>query len=301
MHITVVILAPVIGCIVVLSIVVFIVKQRKRKALIKTEEVFTPARKQQFKDEVFTPARKQQFTYSEVVGITNNFQNEIGRGGFGRVFHGYVGENHVAVKMLSESSSQGYKEFQAEVIDRESPNVLSWERRFQIGCDEAEGLAYLHHGCMPPIVHRDVKSSNILLNDGFHANLADFGLSRAFPAADATHVTSSKLAGTLGYLDPEYHATGRLIEKSDVYSFGVVLLELITSRQAISKGIYITNWIKSAVEEGNVENIIDSRLSGCFNINTARKVVDIAIDCISPTSIKRPTMNDVVMDLKLCL
>ncbi|KAJ0804878.1 putative transferase, protein kinase RLK-Pelle-LRR-I-1 family [Helianthus annuus] len=289
--------------------------------------------------EVFTP-RKQLFTYSEVVRMTNNFKNEIGRGGFGSVFHGSVGDNQVAVKLLSVLSSQGYKEFQAEVKllmeiyhtnitslvgyydDRNHkaivydfmangnlekhlfdgrPSVLSWERRLQIGCDAAEELAYLHHGCRPPIVHRDVKSSNILLNEGFQAKLADFGLSRAYPTEDATHVSSSNVAGTFGYLDPEYHSTKRLTEKSDVYSFGVVLPELITSRRAISEGIYITNLVKLAVEEGNVENIIDSRLDGRFDINTAWRVVEIATDCVSPTSIKRPTMNDVVIDLKHCV
>ncbi|XP_076950195.1 putative leucine-rich repeat receptor-like protein kinase At2g19210 [Bidens hawaiensis] len=323
MHIMVVILAPIIGCIVVLSIVVFIVKQHKRKALIKTEEVITPT--------------KQQFSYSELVGITNNFQNEIGRGGFGRVFHGYVGDDQVAVKMLSGSSSQGYREFQAEVkflmknhhpnitslvgycddnnhkgiiyefmangslgkhLFDGSPTVLSWERRSQIGCDVAEGLAYLHHGCRPPIVHRDVKPSNVLLNEGFDAKLADFGLSRAFATDDATHITSLKVAGTLGYLDPEYHTTGRLTEKSDVYSFGVLLLELITSRRVLSEGVNIVHWVKSQVEAGHVETIIDSRLDGRFDINTAVKVVETAFACVSPKSKKRPTMNDVVMDLK---
>lgn len=86
-----------------------------------------------------------------------------------------------------------------------------------------------------------------------------------------------------------------------MYSFGVVLMELITSRRAISEGISIISWVKSAVEVGNVENIMDARLEGCFDINTAWKVVEIAIECVSPTSIKRPNMNDVVMDLKHCL
>ncbi|XP_076950197.1 LRR receptor-like serine/threonine-protein kinase IOS1 [Bidens hawaiensis] len=331
----VVILAPIIGGIVVLSIIVRIVIQMKRKGytLIKMEELFIP--------------RKQKFTYSEVVSITNNFQNEIGRG-FGSVFRGSVGNNQVAVKMLSESSSQGYKEFQTEVkllikihhtnitslpglvpypyigycddsnhkgiiyefmangnlgdhLFDGSPTVLSWERRLQIGCDAADGLAYLHHGCRPPIVHRDVKPPNILLNEAFHAKLADFGLSRAFATEDATHITSIKVAGTLGYLEPEYHATTRLTEKSDVYSFGVLLLELITSRRVISEGANIVQWVKSQLEVGNAETIIDSRLDGRFDINTAEKVVETAIACVSPKSIKRPTMNDVVMDLKHCL
>ncbi|KAI3763355.1 hypothetical protein L1987_53810 [Smallanthus sonchifolius] len=118
---------------------------------------------------------------------------------------------------------------------------------------------------------------------------------------DATHVSSLKFAGTVGYLDPVYHSTNRLTEKSDVYSFGVVLLELITGRRAILDGINIINWVKSSIEEGNVETIIDARLEGRFDINTAWTVVETAIACVSPTSIKRPTMNDVVMDLKHCV
>ncbi|KAD6118658.1 hypothetical protein E3N88_09929 [Mikania micrantha] len=306
--------------------IVWIIKRQRKKALIKKMGGFTP--------------RKQHFTYSEVVAITNNFQNEIGRGGFGRVFHGSVGNNQVAVKMLSESSSQGYKEFQAEVkllmeihhtnitslvgycddnnhkgimydfmangnlgkhLFAGNPNVLSWERRIQIGCDAAEGLAYLHHGCSPPIVHRDVKSSNILLNEGFQAKLADFGLSRSYPTEDASYVSSLKVAGTAGYLDPEYHSTNRLTEKTDVYSFGVVLLELITGRRALSDGINIVNWVKSPFEKGNVETIIDSRLEGHFDINTAWKMAETAMDCVSNPSVQRPTMNDVVVDLKHCL
>ncbi|KAI3763347.1 hypothetical protein L1987_53801 [Smallanthus sonchifolius] len=320
------ILAPIIGFVVVLSLVVLLVKQLKQKAFIRMQEGFT--------------LRKQQFTYSEVLCITKKIHNEIGRGGFGSVFHGNVGGNQVAVKMLSESASQGYREFQAEVkllmeihhtnttslvgycddnkhkgiiyefmangnlenhLFDGCPNVLSWERRLQIGFDAAEGLAYMHHGCRPPIVHRDVKCSNILLNESFQAKVSDFGLSRAYPTEDATHVSSLKVAGTVGYLDPEYHSTNRLTEKSDVYSFGVVLLELITGRRAILDGINVINWVKSSIEEGNVETIIDARLEGRFDINTAWTVVETAIACVSPTSIKRPTMNDVVMDLKHCV
>ncbi|KAJ9559696.1 hypothetical protein OSB04_004856, partial [Centaurea solstitialis] len=315
------------------------------------------------RDELIEP-RNQRFTLSEVQKITNNFSSVIGKGGFGTVFHGSIGKNQVAVKMLSESSAQGYKEFQAEVsllmsvhhknitslvgycnednhkgiiyeylaneslekhvLDK-SPKVLSWEERIQIGYDAAQvmwtlilgqseyflgcvrsnrfrvtGLEYMHHGCKPPIVHRDVKCSNILLNDKFQAKLADFGLSRAFTSEGATHV-STVIAGTPGYLDPEYYTTNRLTEKSDVYSFGVVLLELITGRPAISKETYIVNWVESMVAEGRIESIIDPRLHGDFDINKAWKVVELAMNCVARTSVERPTMNDVVTDLKNCL
>ncbi|GJT56804.1 leucine-rich repeat transmembrane protein kinase protein [Tanacetum coccineum] len=163
------------------------------------------------------------------------------------------------------------------------------------------GLVYMHHGCRPPVVHRDVKSSNILLDEGFRAKLADFGLSRVFTTEDATYAQSTVVAGTCGYLDPEYYITRRLTEKSDVYSFGVVLLELITSRPAISENINIINWVKSRIGEGSVEDIVDPRLRGIFNIDNAWKLVELAIECVSNTATKRPAMNDVAMDLKHCL
>ncbi|KAJ0495969.1 putative transferase, protein kinase RLK-Pelle-LRR-I-1 family [Helianthus annuus] len=267
-------------------------------------------------DELFTP-RNQQFTFSELKSITNNFKTIIGRGGFGTVYHGYNGNDPVAVKMLTESSSQGYKEFQAEVkllMDVRHKNITSL-----VGyCNDNNqkgiiyeyiangslemhlfGLVYLHHGCKPPIVHRDVKPSNILLNQVFQAKLADFGMSKAFATEDATHV-STVVVGTRGYLDPEYYLTNWLTEKSDVYSFGVVLLELITSRRATSEDINMIERVKSMVAQGNVNNLVDPRLEGRFNINTAWKVVELAIACVSHTSIRRPTMNNVAMELKNC-
>ncbi|KAI3763357.1 hypothetical protein L1987_53813 [Smallanthus sonchifolius] len=340
-----------IGAVIVLLAalaIVWIIKRRKTKGssqrVSNDQQVVSSSSNNKVNtdlitnDELFTP-RNQQFTFSEVKNITNNFKTVIGRGGFGTVYHGYNGNDQVAVKMLTESSFQGYKEFQAEVklltdvrhknitslvgycndnnhkgiiyeymangnIEKHlfdgSPNVLSWETRLQIACDAAEGLEYMHHGCRPPIVHRDVKPSNILLNEGFQAKLADFRMSRAFTTEDATYV-STVVAGTRGYLDPEYYLTNRLTEKSDVYSFGVVLLELITSRRAISGDINIIGWVNSTVAKGSVDNLIDPRLDGDFNINAAWKIVELAIACVSHTSIKRPTMNNVVVELKNCL
>ncbi|KAF2301076.1 hypothetical protein GH714_019931 [Hevea brasiliensis] len=187
--------------------------------------------------------KNREFTYSEILNITNNFGRVLGKGGFGAVYHGYLDDTEVAVKMLSPLSGQGSKQFQAEVkllltvhhrnlttlvgfcSEEMSTNVLSWERRLQIAVDAAKGLEYLHNGCKPPIVHRDVKTANILLNDKFQAKLADFGLSRPFLFDGGTHI-STDVVGTPGYLDPEYSVTYRLTEKSDVYSFGIVLLRI---------------------------------------------------------------------------
>ncbi|KAA8540320.1 hypothetical protein F0562_024761 [Nyssa sinensis] len=113
------------------------------------------------------------------------------------------------------------------MVSRQNAAVLSWKKRLSIAVDAAQALEYLHEGCKPPIIHRDVKTDNILLNEKMQARVADFGLSRILPLENGSHV-STAVAGTRGYLDPEYYISNRLNEKSDVYSFGIVLLELIT-------------------------------------------------------------------------
>ncbi|KAF8012171.1 hypothetical protein BT93_I0334 [Corymbia citriodora subsp. variegata] len=195
--------------------------------------------------------KNRPFKYGEVSKITRNFGQVIGEGGFGKVYLGTLDNGAiVAVKMLSESSKQGYKEFQAEhkaLIYEYMANgnlrqhlsvnmkmhltddhpILTWSKRLQIAVDAAQGLDYLHNGCKPPIIHRDLKTSNILLNEDFRAKIADFGLSRVFGAENDSHV-STHPAGTFGYLDPEFRTSGNCDKKSDVYSFGIVLFELIT-------------------------------------------------------------------------
>ncbi|XP_010446205.2 PREDICTED: receptor-like protein kinase At5g59670 [Camelina sativa] len=217
---------------------------------------------------------KRRFTYSEVIQMTNNFQRVLGKGGFGMVYHGTVnGSEQVAVKVLSQSSTQGYKEFKAEVdllmrvhhtnlvslvgycydgdhlaliyeflpngelkqhlSGKEGKSIINWSTRLRIALEAALGLEYLHVGCTPPMVHRDVKTANILLDENFKAKLADFGLSRSFQSGSVSQELTV-VAGTRGYLDPEYYRTNRLSEKSDVYSFGIVLLEMITNQPVIN-------------------------------------------------------------------
>lgn len=108
---------------------------------------------------------------------------------------------------------------------------LDWDTRLRIALGAAQGLTYLHHDCSPRIIHRDVKSSNILLDKDFEAHITDFGIAKSLCTSKS--YTSTYIMGTIGYIDPEYARTSRLTEKSDVYSFGIVLLELLTGRKAV--------------------------------------------------------------------
>ncbi|CAL5443866.1 unnamed protein product [Camellia sinensis] len=289
--------------------------------------------------------KNRRFSYSEVVRITNKFERVIGKGGFGTVYLGYLNDGtEVAVKMLSRLSSQGSEQFwtEAELLTTvhhrnlasligycdEGSNtaliyeymangnlqeclldknraVLTWEQRLQIAVDVAQALEYLHDGCKPPIIHRDIKTANILLNEKLQAKVADFGLSRIFPVEDGTHV-STAVVGTFGYLDPEYYITSRLTEKSDVYSFGVVLCELITGQPAIIKShdnenTHIVQWVTPMLERGEISDIVDPRLQGDFDNNSVWKTLETAMACIPSSPIQRPTMSCVVGELKECL
>ncbi|KAI4980039.1 hypothetical protein ZWY2020_016792 [Hordeum vulgare] len=287
----------------------------------------------------------REFSYKELKHITNNFSQEIGKGGFGPVFLGYL-ENgiSVAVKVRSESSSQGGKEFLAEAQhltrihhknlvslvgyckDRNhlalvyeympegnlqdhlratsTCKPLSWEQRLQIALDAAQGLEYLHIACKPALIHRDVKSRNILLTTDLGAKIADFGLTKAFSDSE-THITTEP-AGTMGYLDPEYFRSYHISEKSDLYSFGVVLLELITGHAPVipisdSMTIHIGEWVHQSLDHGNIESIVDTKMGGDYDINSVWKAADLALHCKREVSRERPTMAEVVAQLKECL
>lgn len=168
-------------------------------------------------------------------------------------------------------------------------------------------MEYLHCGCKPPIVHRDVKATNILLNERLEAKIADFGVSKVFPEEGFTYV-STAVMGTPGYLDPEYYISNKLNEKSDVYSFGIVLLELITGKPAIiinssqrSERIHIVQWVDPILARGDIANVVDPRLKEEYDVNSAWKAIEIAMACTLDTSIQRPSMSFVASELKECL
>ncbi|KAL5822642.1 hypothetical protein ACOSQ4_020542 [Xanthoceras sorbifolium] len=342
-NIVVPVVASVAGSLVLIAAalaIFFILKKRRQQVFGKVETASN------YNVDSFFESKNRRFSYSEVLKMTKNFERILGKGGFGTVYHGCLDGMDVAVKMLSESSVQGFEQYEAEVKllmrvhhrnlvslvgycdegnklalvyeymangnlqehlagSYSSTSILSWEGRLRIAVEAAQGLEYLHNGCKPPIIHRDVKCANILLNEKFKAKLADFGLSKSFAGEDNTHV-STVVAGTPGYLDPSYYVSNRLTEKSDVYSFGVVLLEIITCKPPIARineyeKIHLGQWVDSLLAQGDIRNVVDPSLQGDFDINSVWKAVEVAMACLSANAKKRPTMNVVVMELNDCL
>ncbi|KAJ3678548.1 hypothetical protein LUZ60_002351 [Juncus effusus] len=177
--------------------------------------------------------------------------------------------------------------------------VLNWAERLRIAFEAAQGLDYLHTGCM--IAHRDVKSSNILLGPNFEAKIADFGLAKMFNAI--TGVSTISLCGTPGYIDPEVRVAP-LSERSDVYSFGVVLMEIITGEPPIMPGrenVNLIKHVKQSISTGSIDEIMDSRLPSSYTEKILWKVIDLAIRCTEETSEGRPIMAELVTELRDCL
>ncbi|KAJ4964088.1 hypothetical protein NE237_024027 [Protea cynaroides] len=180
-------------------------------------------------------------------------------------------------------------------------NILDWPTRHRIALGIAQGLAYLHHDLMPPIIHRDIKSTNILLSADYQAKVADFGIAKVLQARGGKDSTSTVIAGTYGYLAPEYAYSSRATVKCDVYSFGVVLMELITGKKPVEpefgENKNIIYWVSCKVEtkDGAME-ILDNRLSGLFK-DEMIQVLRVAIRCTCSSPALRPTMNEVVQSL----
>ncbi|XP_050221067.1 probable LRR receptor-like serine/threonine-protein kinase RKF3 [Mercurialis annua] len=181
-----------------------------------------------------------------------------------------------------------------------SPGKLSWPIRRKIALGTARGLAYLHYGIHPAIIHRDIKASNILLDETFEPKVADFGLAK-FNSQGMTHL-STRVAGTLGYVAPEYALYGKLTEKSDVYSFGVVLLELLSGKKAYENDgeevSLLTDRVWSLVKEGRAIDVIENDMLEMESPEMMEQYVHIAVICAHPLLQARPTMYQIVKILE---
>ncbi|KAK9061147.1 hypothetical protein SSX86_018327 [Deinandra increscens subsp. villosa] len=194
-----------------------------------------------------------------------------------------------------------------EHLKGQHTRILTWTHRLNIARDTAEGLAYLHFSAVPPIYHRDVKSSNILLDEKLNAKVADFGLSR-LAEADLSHVTTCA-QGTLGYLDPEYYRNYQLTDKSDVYSFGVVLLELLTSQKAIDfnrppDDVNLAIYVKRVVEEERLLDAVDPDLkegASKLELETMKALGFLAVGCLEERRQNRPSMKEVTEEIEYIL
>ncbi|KAG8068276.1 hypothetical protein GUJ93_ZPchr0005g15304 [Zizania palustris] len=271
--------------------------------------------------------------------------HEIGSGGYGKVYKGtLVDGTRVAIKRAQPNSMQGAVEFKNEIellsrvhhrnlvsligfcyeqgeqmlvyeyisngTLRENLTgrgaYLDWKKRLRIALGSARGLAYLHELADPPIIHRDVKSANILLDDNLKAKVADFGLSKLVADTEKGHV-STQVKGTLGYLDPEYYMTQQLSEKSDVYSFGVVMLELVSGRQPIEKGRYIVREMKLAINPADHDGhyglrcIVDPAIRDAARTPGFRRFVQLAMRCVDESAAARPAMGAVVKEIEAML
>ncbi|XP_057541876.1 proline-rich receptor-like protein kinase PERK4 [Amaranthus tricolor] len=288
---------------------------------------------------------KSTFTYDELAAATNGFDKSymLGQGGFGYVYKGILPNGkEIAVKSLKTGSGQGEREFQAEVeiISRVHhrhlvslvgycisggqrmlvydfvPNdtleyhlhkkgELDFPTRLRIALGSAKGLAYLHEDCHPRIIHRDIKASNILLDENYEAMVADFGLAKLTTDTN-THV-STRVMGTFGYLAPEYASSGKLTEKSDVFSFGVMLLEVITGRRPVDPNMTymedsLVDWLRpllaKSLETGNYHEFVDPRLEGNYDPHLMKRMVACAAASIRHSGKRRPKMSQIVRALE---
>ncbi|KAK4804839.1 hypothetical protein SAY86_004656 [Trapa natans] len=276
------------------------------------------------------------FSYAEIKAATDEFStiNKLGEGGFGPVFKGTLNDGRVvAVKQLSLTSRQGKNQFVTEIatisavqhrnlvklygcciekqllvyeyLENNSLDQalygrrrlnLEWPTRYAICLGIARGLAYLHEDSRLRIVHRDVKASNILLDSDFTPKISDFGLAKLYDDKK-THI-STRVAGTIGYLAPEYAMRGHLTEKADVFAFGVVVLEILSGRpnsdQSLGKGeVYLLEWAWNLYELNQEMELVDSSLSD-FNREEAKRMVGIALLCTQTSPMLRPSMSRVV-------
>ncbi|XP_023760120.1 L-type lectin-domain containing receptor kinase IX.1 [Lactuca sativa] len=294
-------------------------------------------------DDLERGAGPKRFSFKDLILATNNFSDDqkLGEGGFGCVYKGYLSREGmvVAVKKISQGSRQGKKEYMTEVKIISSlrhrnlvqligwchdqtqfllvyeflPNgsldshlffkksTLPWTIRYKIALGLASALLYLHEECERCVVHRDIKSSNIMLDSGFNVKLGDFGLARHMDHEHGLQTTA--LAGTLGYICPEYVTTGKASKESDVYSFGVVALEIACGRKATDKVdpssyLGLVQWVWGLFEKGELLSYVDTTLNKEFDMTEVERLMMVGLWCSHPDRSMRPSIRQAIHVLK---
>ncbi|KEH24604.1 lectin receptor kinase [Medicago truncatula] len=267
---------------------------------------------------------------------------KIGQGGFGGVYKGYLKDidSNVAIKRISRESKQGIKEYATEVkiisqlrhrnlvqligwchmkkdflliyefmqngsLDSHlyrGKSILTWQVRYNIAMDLASALLYLHEEWEQCVIHRDIKSSNIMLDDSFNAKLGDFGLARLVDHEKVSQSTTI-IAGTMGYIAPEYFTTGKATKESDIYSFGIVSLELASGRKPIDRKakegqVAIFDRVWDLYRLGRLLEVVDTKLGGAFDEEQMERLVVIGLWCANPNYSCRPSVRQVIQVLK---
>ncbi|EYU34179.1 hypothetical protein MIMGU_mgv11b022836mg, partial [Erythranthe guttata] len=237
---TIIIVVSIVACLfLAFCIGIYAMKRRKQKKIPENPAIVVD----------IGAVESIQYDFGEIRAATNDFSddNKLGEGGFGAVYRGkVVNGEEIAVKRLSKDSGQGDIEFKNEVLlvaklqhrnlvrllDRIKSSNLDWDTRYKVIAGIAKGVLYLHEDSRLQIIHRDLKTSNILLDKDMNPKISDFGMAKLI-VSDETQKSTSRIVGTYGYMAPEYAIYGRFSVKSDVFSFGVLILEIITGQRKI--------------------------------------------------------------------
>ncbi|GMY14022.1 L-type lectin-domain containing receptor kinase IX.1-like [Fagus crenata] len=322
----------VVGVIVIASVMLWICKGKKKETTEIVNLTYALER----------GAGPRRFSYGDLVSATNNFsiERKLGEGGFGAVYKGYLTDldTLIAVKKISRGSRQGQKEYITEVqmfsqlrhrnlvqligwchdkgefllVYEFMPNgsldshlfgmrsPLSWVVRYKISLGLASALFYLHEEWEQCVVHRDIKSSNVMLDSSFNVKLGDFGLARLMDHELGPKTTG--VAGTFGYMAPEYASTGRASKESDVFSFGVVALEIATGRSVNLMGpnsnMGLVEWIWNLYGRGDLLLAVDGKLQTNFDEKQVECLMIIGLWCAHPDPNLRPSIRQAIQVLK---